>query len=125
MIKKNSIMAENFKLQFIDKRFMVNKEKGIVTCFLPTILHSVDGVFPIPVTGVGIARLKDGDVFDEEIGKKIALTKAENNAYRKASTKVTRRLNEYIALANKCGDFIEKSDGVIEHNIKYINRIGG
>ena len=70
------------KITFIEEDYQVDKEKGIVHCFLrskmPNTLFS-EREFR---TFVGTAQVCDKDTFDEEIGKKIARTKAELKAYK-------------------------------------------
>ena len=70
------------KITFIEEDYQVDKKKGTVHCFLrskmPNTLFN-DREFR---TFVGTAQVCDKDTFDEEIGKKIARTKAEFKAYK-------------------------------------------
>ena len=70
------------KITFIGEDYQVDKKKGTVHCFLrckmPNTLFS-EREFR---TFVGTAQVCDKDTFDEEIGKKIARTKAELKAYK-------------------------------------------
>ena len=70
------------KITFIEEDYQVDKEKEIVHCFLrskmPNTLFS-EREFR---TFVGTARVCGNDTFDEELGKKIARTKAELKAYK-------------------------------------------
>ena len=70
------------KITFIEEDYQVDKKKGTVHCFLrskmPNTLFN-DREFR---TFVGTAQVCDKDTFDEEIGKKIARSKAELKAYR-------------------------------------------
>ena len=70
------------KITFIEEDYQVDKEKGTVRCFLrckmPNTLFN-DREFR---TFVGTAQICGKDTFDEEIGKKIARTKAELKAYK-------------------------------------------
>lgn len=70
------------KITFIEEDYQVKKEKGTVHCFLrckmPNTLFN-DREFR---TFVGTAQICGKDTFNEEIGKKIARTKAELKAYK-------------------------------------------
>ena len=70
------------KITFIGEDYQVDKKKGTIHCFLrckmPNTLFN-DREFR---TFVGTAQVCDKDTFDEEIGKKIARTKAELKAYK-------------------------------------------
>lgn len=70
------------KITFIGEDYQVKKEKGTVHCFLrckmPNTLFS-EREFR---TFLGTAQVCSNDTFDEEIGKKIARTKAELKAYK-------------------------------------------
>ena len=92
------------KITFIEEDYQVNKEKGIVHCFLrskmPNTLFS-EREFR---TFVGTAQICDKDTFDEELGKKIARSKAECKAYKaytKQFAKLLKPIMEYIAIINK------------------------
>lgn len=70
------------KITFIKEDYQIDKEKGTVHCFLrskmPNTLFS-EREFR---TFIGTAQVCDKDTFDEEIGKKIARSKAELKAYK-------------------------------------------
>ena len=70
------------KITFIGEDYQVDKKKGTVHCFLrckmPNTLFN-DREFR---TFLGTAQVCGKDTFDEEIGKKIARTKAEFKAYK-------------------------------------------
>ena len=70
------------KITFIGEDYQVDKKKGTVHCFLrckmPNTLFN-DREFR---TFLGTAQVCDKDTFDEELGKKIARTKAELKAYK-------------------------------------------
>ena len=70
------------KITFIGEDYQVDKKKGTVHCFLrckmPNTLFN-DREFR---TFLGTAQVCSKDTFDEEVGKKIARTKAELKAYK-------------------------------------------
>ena len=77
-----SYLGKRPKITFIGEDYQVDKEKGTVHCFLrckmPNTLFS-EREFR---TFVGTAQVCGKDTFDEELGKKIARTKAELKAYK-------------------------------------------
>lgn len=92
------------KITFIGEDYQIDKEKGTVHCFLrskmPNTLFS-EREFR---TFVGTARVCGNDTFDEEIGKKIARTKAEFKAYKayeKQLAKVVQSITNYIEIIGK------------------------
>ena len=91
------------KITFIGEEYQIDKEKGTVHCFLrskmPNTLFN-DREFR---TFVGTAQVCDKDTFDEELGKKIARSKAELKAYKAYTRQLAKLLNpimEYIAIIN-------------------------
>lgn len=91
-----SYLGKRPKITFIEEDYQVDKEKGIVRCFLrskmPNTLFS-EREFRI---FTGTAQVCGNDTFDEELGKKIARSKAECKAY-KAYTKQFAKLLQPIA----------------------------
>ena len=91
------------KITFIKEDYQVDKEKGTVHCFLrckmPNTLFN-DREFR---TFLGTAQVCSNDTFDEEIGKKIARSKAELKAYKayaRQLAKLLKPIMEYIAIIN-------------------------
>ena len=91
------------KITFIEEDYQIDKEKGTVHCFLrskmPNTLFS-EREFR---TFVGTARVCGNDTFDEELGKKIARSKAELKAYKaytRQLAKLLKPIMEYIAIIN-------------------------
>ena len=89
------------KITFIGEDYQVKKEKGIVHCFLrckmPNTLFN-DREFR---SFIGTAQVCAEDTFNEEIGKKIARTKAEFKAYKayeKQLAKVVQSISNYIKI---------------------------
>ena len=92
------------KITFIGEDYQVKKEKGIVHCFLrckmPNTLFN-DREFR---TFLGTARVCDKDTFDEELGKKIARSKAEckaYNIYARQFEKLFQSIKDYIVIIGK------------------------
>ena len=92
------------KITFIGEDYQVKKEKGIVHCFLrckmPNTLFN-DREFR---TFLGTAQVCGKDTFDEELGKKIARSKAECKAYKaytKQFAKLLQPIADYIIIISK------------------------
>ena len=105
------------KITFIEEDYQIKKEKGIVRCFLrckmPNTLFN-DREYRI---FTGTAQVCGNDTFDEEIGKKIARTKAELKAYK-----------AYERPLVKLGEFMSNYIGIICKEIKkarlnYLNSV--
>ena len=92
------------KITFIGEDYQVKKEKGIVRCCLrckmPNTLFN-DREFRI---FIGTAQVCGKDTFDEEVGKKIARSKAElkaYNTYARQFKKLFQSIKDYIVIIGK------------------------
>ena len=92
------------KITFIEEDYQVDKKKGTVHCFLrckmPNTLFN-NREFR---TFLGTAQVCDKDTFDEELGKKIARSKAECKAYKaytKQFAKLLQPIADYIIIISK------------------------
>lgn len=122
-------MRNEIKISFEEPKYEVNPEKGTVKCFLRyEVLYPelVKGMFfgeKIYFYAHGYAKVNSGDVFDENIGKKISLAKAEKKAYKKISNRIYKRVNQKIVKAIAIAkDFIYKANRVSNHNDKYLEQ---
>lgn len=70
------------KITFIEEDYQIDKEKGTVHCFLRCKMPNTLFNGREFRTFLGTAQVCSNDTFDEEIGKKIARTKAEFKAYK-------------------------------------------
>lgn len=70
------------KITFIEEDYQIDKEKGTVHCFLRCKMPNTLFNGREFRTFLGTAQVCSNDTFDEEIGKKIARTKAELKAYK-------------------------------------------
>lgn len=123
----------DFKLSFTksDTCFFVNEKNKTIECkmygiLIPPLTNSyrtpVD-IFAEKVEGVGIAKCCDEDVFDVERGKRIAMARAENNAYKNA-LKHLMGINEHLLLHIKAiANFEKKAIYQCLHNTDYIESI--
>ena len=92
------------KITFIGEDYQIDKEKETVHCFLrskmPNTLFS-EREFR---TFIGTAKVCDNDTFNEELGKKIARSKAEAKtykAYTRQFAKLLKPIMEYIVIIDK------------------------
>lgn len=92
------------KITFIKEDYQVEKEKGIVRCYLrckmPNTLFN-NREFRI---FIGTAQVCGKDTFDEEVGKKIARSKAElkaYNTYARQFEKLFQSIKDYIVIIGK------------------------
>ena len=126
-----SYSRSDIKLKFFkdEVEFYVNKKKGVVTCKIKALLDTpFDWKKKVyldnkDIVGIGIAKCLEGDIFDEERGKRIALAKAENDAYDKASNYLCEYLDEMSKLTMLIFNFIDKAGRHEAHNLDYIESI--
>ena len=122
-------MRNEIKIRFAEPKYEVKPEKGTVECFLryevlyPELLQ---GIFflgeKVCFWANGVAKVNSGDVFDENIGKKISLAKAEKKAYAKIRKRLIKRWGKVADTLNVVGGFIDKAYDVIEHNSEYLEQ---
>ena len=110
------------KITFCEETFKVYKEKGEVYCTLKCKMPDDLFIKENYYTFKGNARVCKGDTFNEEIGKKIARTKAEQKAYlayKRQFEKLIDALKEYVEDIKKES---ERTHNIIIHNLKYLNK---
>ena len=75
-------------------------------------------------TSTGKATCSGNDVFNKQIGRKIANARAEAKAYKHAQTLVKKQVKEVIKrYYDMTLEFDEKADFVQRHNVEYVNEI--
>ena len=130
-MKKNG----NVKLSFGDfePRFFINKENGTVVCKLDCELrlpmlqlpYIEDDApyrynFTKYIKATGIATCSKDDVFDENRGKRIALARAENDAYN-FSKKYLKDYQRFVVnLNDSINYFYDKATRANAHNREYV-----
>ena len=122
-------MRNEIKIRFEEPEYEVNSEKGTVECFL-----RYEVIYPEFLRGIlfhgrfyfytkAVAKVNGGDVFDENIGKKISLAKAENKAYTKVRKHLIKQMtHKVLNTLTTANDFIVKAHEVIVHNEKYLEQ---
>ena len=110
------------KITFYEETFKVYKEKGEVYCTLkckmPDTLFNKENYY----TFKGNARVCKEDTFDEEVGKRIARTKAEQKAYlayRRQFVTLADNLRQYADIIFEEEDRICK---ILNHNVDYLSK---
>lgn len=122
-------MRNEIKIKFAEPKYEVKPEKGTVECFLryevlyPELLQ---GMFflgeKVCFWANGVVKVNSGDVFDENIGKKISLAKAEKKAYAKVKNRLIKRMNKIADTFDIAIAFVDKAYEVIDHNEKYLEQ---
>jgi hypothetical protein len=106
--------------------FVVNEEKRTIKCVIKShIAMPFNTKSPVQITNKdfiteGIAKCHKEDVFEEERGKRIALSKAENNAYKKAMKYLKEQKNYLEFFATIINEFIDKGERQCIHNEDYM-----
>lgn len=123
---------EDFKVSFYgEPTFYVNKETGKITCTIfayvntPHPTERGNNVF-VPgfvVKETATAKCADGDTFDINRGKRIALAKAENKVYHTATKKIEKAVENYRFIVTAFDMFDVKSYSCQAHNIDYIDTL--
>jgi hypothetical protein len=143
--------GSGFKLQIKNEKYYVNEKKRTVTVkadvtvSTPEYITNVidrdqlpngfdeagifewdtreDGMFELSWT----AKCAEGDVFDVEKGKKIAIAHLEANAYNRVAKSLTRWLIRFRKFINiievRADEFIDKANSAAEHDLTYIDSI--
>ena len=70
----------------------------------------------------GVAKVNGEDIFDENIGKKISLAKAEKKAYAKVRNRLIKSMNKTADAFDVAVAFVAKAYDVIDHNDKYLEQ---
>lgn len=122
-------MRNEIKIRFEEPEYEVNPEKGTVECFLKyEVLYPdfLQGIFfygeRIYFYANGVAKVNGEDIFDENIGKKISLAKAERKAYAKVRNQLIKRMNKTADAFDVAVAFVDKAYDVIDHNDKYLEQ---
>lgn len=122
---------DNFKLSFEKSNtiFYVNEKKKTVVCVLKSFLNapynrdSPIDIYSKYIESVGIAKCCGNDVFDIERGKRIALTKAEDNAYANALKYLGEQRKYLVEMTSMIDSFKNKAKHQFVHNQDYIDSV--
>ena len=133
-------MTDNkFKISVIRTEYFTNFEKKTVTCKLHYRIKATDYRMMYALSWIGsfvdskffaddtftvvaTAKTSPDDTFDPHAGEQISRAKAESMAYSNVSRFFDRVHNWYTQnIIMPMAQFIEKSNGVIAHNERYID----
>ena len=130
---------KKFKISVIRTEYFTNFDKKTVTCKLHYRIKATDYRMMNALnlissfvdselyaystfTVVATAKVSPDDTFDQHAGEQIARAKAESMAYSNVS-KFFDRVHKWYTqnIIMPMAQFIEKSNGVIAHNDRYID----
>ena len=127
-------MRNNIKIRFEKPIYNVDEKNGVVVCTLrykveapPTIIFASAGtIHGSPLHMIQcvktVARAKDNDVFDENVGKKVSLAKAENLAYSHVNDWAKTAFKLLCGASDAIVEFSRKTKKVREHNVEYMKK---
>ena len=105
------------KITFIGEDYQVDKEKETVRCFLRCKMPNTSFNDREFRTFLGTAQVCNKDTFDEELGKKIARTKAELKAYKAYAI----QFGKLHPLITKYKEIIDKE--IVKEYDNYLNSL--
>ena len=127
-------MRNNIKISFEKPIYAADEKNGVVVCTLRykaeapniVIFASKGTIHGSPwymnQSVKAIARVKDNDVFDANIGKKVSLAKAENLAYSHVNNWAKTAFKELCRASAAIVEFSRKTNKVRAHNVEYIKK---
>lgn len=127
-------MRNNIKISFEKPIYTVDEKNGVVVCTLRyKVKASGNVIFASRGTIHGspwymnqsvkvIAKVKDNDTFDVNVGKKVSLAKAENLAYSHVNEWAKSANKELINACAAIRNFSNKTKKVRAHNVEYIKK---
>lgn len=127
-------MTNNVKIHFRNPEYIVDEANGVVicklkfTCSVPDFVHYASrcAFHESPTCTEQIAKsvvfAKNNDKFDVNIGKKVSLAKAENQAYSYVRNWAKTAQKELAMALDAIEDFKFKTEKVKKHNIEYMRK---
>lgn len=125
-------MRNNIKIKFDKPIYTVDEKNGVVVCTLKykvdapsTVIFASESTIPnspwrMTQSVKAIARAKDNDTFDVNVGKKISLAKAENLAYSYVNEWAKSAFKALCSASDAIVMFSRKTKKVRDHNIVYM-----
>ena len=124
MEKFNNTLGMSFKLTFVYEEYFEKPGTGVICCKGTAVFRYGREIIAF-INAKGIAKCAPGDKYDSQIGRKIAAARMELDAYRQAGEiledKYQRDFTKFKQEQRAAFSFVERKDGVYEHNKKYIN----
>lgn len=120
-------IQDNFKkclkLQYRDTTYKVNKEKGVVVAlayFYTPLSMEVDANQYINTIGIARLNKSEGDIFNIEVGKRIARAKAEKEAFIQFKKMLLKYEDKLFQARLEMSKVIDTMSSHIEHKKEYI-----
>jgi hypothetical protein len=109
------------KLSTVSTKYETDN-KSYVKCILRTKLNGGKEGKQLPPF-YGLATLHKDDKFDYNTGCRIALAKAERNAYKKIGKILAEEYESLANFINDLSNFIFKAKVMVKHNTEYIEKL--
>lgn len=121
---------DDFKIKFTkEPNFIVDEKNKTVKCYLEGVVITPTGLSGnrfmenFRMFAKGYAKCDDKDNFDPQVGKRIALARAESRLYWKVRTEVKRAKRDAEMLIQGAEKFIAKAERVNLHNEYYVKHV--
>lgn len=127
-------MRNDIKISFEKPIYVIDEKNGVVVCTLrykakapnTVVFTSNSTIHGSPWYMIhsvkAVARVKDNDTFDVNVGKKVSLAKAENLAYSNVKNWMMLAHKEVVKTVRVMKDFKDKAEKVRAHNVEYIKK---
>ena len=127
-------MRNNIKIRFEKPVYNVDEKNGVVVCILrykayapQTVMFASESTIYGSLWHIGqtvktVARVKNNDSFDVNIGKKVSLAKAENLAYSHVNEWTKTAFKDLCNASDAIVEFSRKTRKVREHNVEYMKK---
>jgi hypothetical protein len=127
-------MRNNIKIKFDKPIYAVDEKNKVVVCTLrykvdtpPIVIFASESTIPnspwrMTQSVKAIARAKDNDTFDVNVGKKVSLAKAENLAYSHVNEWAKTAFKSLCGASDAIVEFSRKTKKVREHNVEYMKK---
>lgn len=122
----------NIKVTYVGEPvFYINERKQTITCKLEALLQVPETEWLVDGPSMNIkdiaetvtVKCHEGDTFDVERGKKIALAEAKSAIYLSAIREVSKQAERLQFLLNASNDFIEKGYACMACNDEYVDEL--
>ena len=110
--------TSKFKACYQEPTYVVNKKK--VICHLTTTIINNNGEVIETKKFEGVAKCNDDDKFDFEVGKRIALAKAELKLHKHIAKTARESINYLLKDVEALEAFELFANAQIEHNNEYL-----
>lgn len=129
----NQLNRNEIKLSFSEPTYHIDLANNVVVCILectPKVPNIIDWSMwnmtgknlPVKYTTKGVARLSPNDEFNENVGMKVALAKAENKAYAMLGDDIRHYMEGVTKAVEISKDFFYKATKVLTHNAEYLKK---